>query len=85
MEVSLLERPQKGRAERRRNLVLRERFDAAKTLLQPLLGNPESQNGTALYRAMTRLHGTYPDLSASEIEALVAAVLRTFQSRPGAR
>lgn len=85
MEVSVVERPLLGRAERRRNLVLRERFDAAQTLLMPLLGSHEIQNGTALYRAMTRLQTAYPDLSASEIEALVAAVLRTFQSRSAGR
>jgi hypothetical protein len=30
---------------------------------------------------MNRLHAVYPDLSPSEIEALVAAVVRSFQSR----
>ena len=74
-------RAQFPRAERRINQVLRERFEAAERLLAPLLGNPASHNGTAFYRAMTKLHNAYPDLSASELEALVASVVRAFQSR----
>ena len=82
MKITTLdERPHKVRVERRRNLVLRERFDAAELLLRPLLANPDSQNGTALYRAMIRLQSAYPELTDSEIEALVAAVMRTVQSR----
>ena len=69
------------RAERRRNLALRRHFGAAQELLKPLLGNPESHNGTAFYRAMNKLHATFPDLSVSEIEALVAAVVRSVQTR----
>jgi uncharacterized protein with von Willebrand factor type A (vWA) domain len=68
-------------AERRTNLLLRNRFDAALTLLKPLLSKPEAMNGTSLYRAMSQLQKTYPDLSGSEIEALVAAVVRTLQNR----
>jgi hypothetical protein len=67
--------------ERRTNLVIRNRFDAALTLLKPLLLNSESFNGTSLYRAMSQLQKTYPDLSGNEIEALVAAVVRTLQNR----
>jgi hypothetical protein len=85
MEARVMERPYQTRAERRINLLLRERFDAAQTLLKPLLGNTESHNGTAFYRAMIKLQNAYPDLSGSEIEALVAAVVRTFQSRSGNR
>lgn len=77
------ERVPEKRLERRRNLLLRERFDAAATLLRPLLGKPEAQNGAAFFKAMNRLHTTYPDLTPSEIEALVAAVVRSFQSRAG--
>ncbi|MEW5787043.1 MAG: hypothetical protein AB1899_04230 [Pseudomonadota bacterium] len=83
MDVSVMERTAPVRVERRRNLVLRERFAAAQTLLKPLLGTADSQNGTAFYRAMTRLQNAYPDLTGSEIEALVAAVVRTFQNRQG--
>jgi hypothetical protein len=70
-------------AERRTNLVIRNRFDAALALLKPLLHNPESLNGTSLYRAMSQLQKTYPDLHGHEIEALVAAVVRTLQNRSG--
>lgn len=68
-------------AERRNNQALRERFDAACKLLKPVLGHPESHNGTAFYRAMNQLHAAYPELSGSEIEALVAAVVRSLQQR----
>ncbi len=83
METQVMPRTSETRMERRRNQVLRERFDAAETLLKPLLGTPESQNGAAFFRAMNRLHTAYPDLTPSEIEALVAAVVRSFQSRQG--
>jgi len=68
-------------AERIDNPLLRNSFDAALTLLKPLLHNAESLNGTSLYRAMSQLQKTYPDLSDNEIEALVAAVVRTLQNR----
>lgn len=83
METQVMPRTPEMRVERRRNQVLRERFDAAETLLRPLLGVPGTQNGAAFFRAMNRLHTAYPDLSPSEIEALVAAVVRSFQSRSG--
>lgn len=73
------------RTERRRNTALREHFDTAQALLKPLLGNPESHNGTAFYRAMTQLQAAFPDMSENEIEALVAAVVRSVQSRPSSR
>lgn len=69
--------------ERRTNLLIRNRFDAALSLLKPLLRNPVSLNGTSLYRAMSQLQKTYPDLSGHEIEALVAAVVRALQNRNG--
>jgi len=68
-------------AERRTNLLVRNRFDAALALLKPLLSKPESFNGTGLYRAMSQLQNTYPDLSGNEIEALVAAVVRSLQNQ----
>jgi hypothetical protein len=67
--------------ERRRNQALRQHFETAQTLLKPLLGNPENHNGTAFYRAMNQLQATFPNLSDSEIEALVAAVVRSVQTR----
>ena len=76
---------QPQRKERRRNPALRQHFETAQTLLKPLLGNPESHNGTAFYRAMNQLQATFPDLSVSEIEALVAAVVRSVQTRAGGR
>lgn len=85
MEMHVMERPHATRAERRINLLLRERFDAAQNLLNPLLGNSESHNGAAFYRAMVKLQSVYPDLTGSEIEALVAAVVRKSLSRSGGR
>lgn len=81
MEPQVMARAFQPLPERRYNQVLRERFDAALILLKPLLGRPETVTGSDLYRAMSRLQTTYPDLSASEIEALVTAVVRNFQSR----
>lgn len=69
--------------ERRNNPLLRNRFDSALALLKPLLSNTASLNGTSLYRAMSQLQKTYPDLSGHEIEALVSAVVRTLQNRGG--
>jgi len=71
--------------DRRRNQLLRQHFDTAQTLLKPLLGNPENHNGTAFYRALNKLQTTFPDLSVSEIEALVAAVVRSVQTRAASR
>ena len=76
---------QQIRVERRRNLVLRQHFEAAQTLLKPLLGNQDNHNGTAFYRAMNKLQATFPDLTDSEIEALVAAVVRSVETRGGRR
>ncbi len=67
--------------ERRQNRVLRERFEFACRLLKPVLSRPEQQSGTGFFRAMSQLQVTYPDLSASEIEALVSAVVRTLANR----
>jgi hypothetical protein len=67
--------------ERRRNLTLREHFETAQKLLKPLLGSPDSHTGGALYRAMHQLHARFPELSDSEIEALVASVVRSVQVR----
>lgn len=72
------------RAERRKNLRLRKRFDEARRLLEPLLGDdPLQNNGTALYRALHKLQNTFPELSPMELEALVASVVRAISSRNG--
>ncbi len=71
--------------ERRRNPQLRQHFEAAHTLLTPLLGNPESHTGAAFYRAMHQLQTAFPQMSVNEIEALVAAVVRTVQTRASGR
>lgn len=81
MEPQVMPRAYQPLPERRYNQLLRNRFDAALVLLKPLLGRPETVTGTDIYRAMSRLQATYPDLSASEIEALATAVVRNFQSR----
>ncbi len=67
--------------ERRVSLLVRNRFDSALALLKPLFSKPDGFNGASLYRAMHQLHQAYPDLSDQEIEALVAAVVRTLQKR----
>lgn len=85
MNAVIGERALSAPVERRRNLALRERFEAAQSLLKPLLGDVATHNGAAFYRAMTKLQNAYPDLSASEIEALVAAVVRTFSQRSAYR
>ena len=81
MNVETLARPRPAGDDRRLNLLLRERFGAAQALLDPLLSTADSQNGTAFYRAMIKLQSVYPDLSDTEIEALVSEVLRTHQKR----
>ncbi len=68
-------------AERRYNYQLRERFETAVKLLKPILAQSPSPNGTMLYRVMHQLQTAYPDLSASEIEALMAAVMRSAQNK----
>lgn len=85
MDAQALKHSAPIRTERRSNQSLRERFDAACVLLQPVLGHPADHNGTAMYRAMHKLQATYPELSGQEIEALVAAVLRSLQHRPHKR
>lgn len=72
------------RAERRKNLRLRKRFDEARRLLEPLLGDdPLQNNGTALYRALHKLQNAFPELNPMELEALVASVVRAISSRNG--
>lgn len=71
-----------ARPERRRNLKLRKHFDAAHEMLEPLLGdNPLQASGTAFYRALRRLQEAFPDLTAVELEALVASVIRALSHR----
>lgn len=76
------ERAAPPRAERRKNLRLRKRFDEARRLLEPLLGqDPLRHNGTALYRALHKLQESFPELNPMELEALVASVVRAISSR----
>lgn len=76
---------QPPRKERRNNKALRQYFTIAEALLAPLLGNPEHHNGAAFYRAMHKLQATFPAMSGNEIEALVAAVVRSVQTRSSSR
>ncbi len=70
------------RVERRKNLRLRKRFDEARRLLEPLLGDdPLQHNGTTLYRALHKLQGAFPELKPTELEALVASVVRAITNR----
>jgi hypothetical protein len=55
MNAVIGERALSAPVERRRNLALRERFEAAHSLLKPLLGDVATHNGAAFYRAMTKL------------------------------
>jgi len=66
-----------------RSLLLRTRFDSALVLLKPLLSDSDALSGTNLYRAMSQLHKTYPDLRGDEIEALVSEVIRSLHNRGG--
>jgi hypothetical protein len=68
-------------AERRTNLQLRGHYDAALLLLEPMLRDTDTPMGTRLYRAMGQLHAAHPSLNGHEIEALVAAVMRSLQRR----
>jgi hypothetical protein len=68
-------------ADRRANLQLRGHYDAALLLLEPILRNTETPIGTRLYRAMSQLHAAHPNLNGHEIEALVAAVMRSLQRK----
>lgn len=78
------ERVASVRAERRKNLRLRKRFDDARRLLEPLLGHdPLQTNGTAMYRALHKLQDAFPELNPMELEALVASVVRALASRGG--
>lgn len=66
--------------ERRLNHKLRERFETAMQMLKPILQRPSS-NDTMMYLVLERLQTTYPDLSASEIEALMVNVMRTLKKK----
>lgn len=67
--------------ERRRSPDLRQHFAIAQALIAPMLADPENHNGAAFYRAMHKLQATFPNMSGNEIEALVAAVVRSMQTR----
>lgn len=71
--------------ERRRNLKLRAQFATAKQLLEPLLGKPENHTGAGFYRALHQLQAALPDLTDSELEALIAAVVRSVLHQNGRR
>lgn len=66
--------------ERRLNHKLRDRFDTALKLLKPIMERAQA-NDTMMYLVMQRLHATYPDLSANEIEALVVSVMRSLKKK----
>lgn len=66
--------------DRRLNHKLRDRFDTALQLLKPILDRSLA-NDTMMYLVMQRLHTTYPDLSANEIEALVVSVVRSMKKK----
>lgn len=70
--------------ERRRNQRLRGRFDTAMALIRPMLDCPHCDD-TKMYLVMQRLHNTYPDLSAGEVEILVMSVVRALRKNKALR
>lgn len=75
------ERARVAPIERRRNTRLRERFDSALALLQPILKQNGEPQGARYFRAFSKLHDSFPDMTQSELEALVVSVVRTLNSR----
>ena len=70
--------------DRRLNHKQRERFDTAMKLLQPAMER-SAPNDTTMYLVMQRLHTTYPELSVSEIEALLMSVIRALKKMDNPR
>lgn len=75
------ERPRSKAPEQRKNQRLREHFDAAVDLLRPLLQHGGAQQGALYFRALSKLHENYPDMTQAELEALVVAVMRALNNR----
>lgn len=67
--------------ERRRNHRMRQRFNSALELLRPILNQEGELQGAKYFRALSRLHNTFPDMTQNELEALVVSVVRTLNSR----
>lgn len=67
--------------EQRKNQRLRERFDAAMEVLRPVLKHDGDQQGAMYFRALSKLHRHFPDMSQGELEALVVSVTRALNSR----
>lgn len=67
--------------ERRRNHRMRQRFDSALELLRPILNQAGELQGAKYFRALSKLHNTFPDMSQNELEALVVSVVRTLNTR----
>lgn len=72
--------PRERHTERRHNPHQRARFDTALMLLKPVLER-SATNDTMMYLVMERLQATYPDMSASDVEALMMSALRTLKKR----
>jgi len=68
-------------SEQRTNHRLRERFDTAVALLKPLFAKTDQPQGAVFFRALSRLHDQFPDMSQAELEALVVSVTRALSSR----
>lgn len=75
--------------ERRINRRLRERFEIVKRMLTPVLRQPEHRLSAVIYKAfyriLQRLRRLYPQLTAYELEALIASVYRTLMLRRAQR
>ena len=84
MTIDVAGRAAQARSERYDDALRNARMEEAREMLAPLFGEePELASGTACYRALNRLHESFPELSAIEIEALVASVMRSMGKRTG--
>lgn len=76
-----VERARPVPVEQRNNLRMRQRFDTAMELLRPLVKHDGEQQGALYFRALSKLHKHFPDMSQGELEALVVSVTRALNSR----
>lgn len=76
-----MERPLTVPYEQRDNRGQRQRFDAALELLRPIMKQDDAPQGASYYRAFSKLHNSFPDMTQSELEALVVSVVRSLNGR----
>jgi len=66
--------------DRRLNQKQRERFDTAMRLLGPALEQDDASD-TTMYLVMERLQKYYPEMSASDVEALLMSAMRSLKKK----